>query len=119
MKLNTLDWDDGSAVIKGVVKVIDYVDESRWPNLVIEEEYFAHEHEIYIKYGNHLFFDDRIRTQYDGYFEFRNLIPGDYQVFLYSDDARRINESVVLKFEITITETEQVMDLGQITIEKL
>lgn len=119
VKLSTLDYDDGAAVITGEVKVIDYVDESRWPNLIIEEEYFAHEQEVFIRYGSHTYFDDRIRTQYDGRFEFRDLIPGDYQVFLYSDDARRINESVVLKFEITITEMDQVVDLGLITIEKL
>ncbi len=118
-KLTALDYDDGAAMIKGVVKVINYVDESRWPNMVIEDIAFAHEHEVYITYGNHTFYDDRIRTQYDGYFEFSNLIPGDYLIFLYSDDVTRVTDDVVLEFQVTISEFDQVVDLGEITIEKL
>lgn len=119
VKLSTLDYNDGAAIIKGVVKVIKYVDESRWPNLVIEYIDFAHEHEVYLKSGNHTFYDERIRTQHDGYFEFSNLIPGDYLVFLYSDDVTRVIKNVVLKFEVTISEFDQVVDLGEITIENL
>lgn len=118
-KLSTMDYDDGGAMIKGVVKVINYVDESRWPNMVIEDIAFAHEHEIYLTYGNHTFYDDRIRTQHDGYFEFSNLIPGDYLIFLYSEDITRVTEHVVLKFQVTISEFDQVVDLGEITIEEL
>lgn len=118
-KYTALDYDDGSAVIKGVVKVINYVDESRWPNLVIEDIAYAHEHEVYLTYGEHAFYDKRVRTQYNGYFEFSELIPGDYLIFLYSEDVTRTTEHVVLKFEVTITGFEQVVDLGEITIEKL
>lgn len=118
-KYTSLDYDDGAAVIKGVVKVINYVDESRWPNLVIEDIAYAHEHEVYLTYGEHAFYDKRVRTQYNGYFEFSELIPGDYLVFLYSEDVTRSTEHVVLKFEVTITDFGQVVDLGEITIEKL
>ena len=34
------------------------------------------EQEIYLTYNNHTFYDDRIRTQADGEFEFGGLIPG-------------------------------------------
>ncbi len=118
-KLTPLDYDDGAAVIKGVVKVINYVNESRWPNLVIEDIAFAHEQEVYLTFDNQAFYKDRIRTQFDGYFEFNNLIPGDYLVFLYSEDVTRVTEHVVLKFEVTINDFDQVVDLGEITIEKL
>jgi hypothetical protein len=118
VKLTTLKFDEGAAVIRGVVKLIDYVDESRWPNLVVDNIDFAYEQEIYLTYGNHTFYDDRIRTQHDGSFEFRNLIPGDYLVFLYSEDVTRVTDKVVLKFEVTITEMDQVVDLGEITIEE-
>ena len=118
-KLSTLDYDDGSAVIKGVVKVINYVNESSWPNLVVEDIAFAHEQEVYLTYGDHSFYDKRIRTQYDGYFEYNSLIPGDYLIFLYSEDVTKVTEHVVLKFEVTITGFDQVVDLGEITIEKL
>ena len=118
-KLTTLDFDDGTAMIKGVVKVIDYVDLSSWPDLVIEKTYYATEQEVYLTYNNHSFYDERIRTQSGGVFEFGGLIPGKYLVFLYSDDVTGESDKVTLEFEVTIENLEQVIDLGEITIDKL
>ncbi len=118
-KLTTLDYDDGAALIKGVVKVIDYVDGSIWPNLVIEKTYYATEHEVYLTYNNHTYYDDRIRTQAEGVFEFGGLIPGAYLVFLHSDDVTGESDKVTLTFEVTIDDLDQVVDLGEIIIEKL
>jgi len=118
-KLSTLDFDDGAAMIKGVVKVIDYVDLSTWPDLVIEKTYYATEQEIYLTYNNHTFYDDRIRTQTGGVFEFGGLIPGNYLIFLYSDDVTGESDKVTLEFEVSIHDLEQVVDLGEIVIEKL
>jgi len=115
-KSTTLDYNDGAAVISGVVRKTKYDKDSRWPNLVIEYIDFAHEHEVYITYGNHTFYDDRIRTQDDGYFEFKDLLPGKYRVFLYSEDVTRVTEHVVLQYEVTITEPDQEFDLGLIDI---
>lgn len=117
-KLSTLDFDDGSAVIKGVVKVINYVNTSQWPNLVVKDISYAMEQEVYLSYDNQDFYQERIRTQYNGYFEFGKLIPGEYLVFLYSDDVTGETDRVVLKHEVTISEFDQVVDLGEITIEK-
>ena len=117
-KITALDYDDGAAVIKGVVWEINYVNESRWPNLVVESEDYAYEHEVYLTYGNHSFYDERVRTQHGGYFEFSNLIPGDYLIFLYTEDVKRLTDKLVLEFEVTITERDQELDLGQITIER-
>jgi hypothetical protein len=118
-KLSVLDFDDGAATIRGTVKVIDYVDLSSYPNLVIEKTYFATEQEVYLTYNNHSFYDERIRTQTGGYFEFRQLIPGKYRVFLYSDDVTGEGDKVTLEFEVNINELDQVVDLGEIVIEKL
>jgi hypothetical protein len=118
-KLSTLDYDEGAAVIRGVVKEIAYDKDSRWPNLVVDYIDFAYEQEVYLTYGNHSFYDDRIRTQHDGSFEFSELIPGKYLIFLYSDDVTRETDRVVIKREVTITEMDQVVDLGEITIEKI
>jgi hypothetical protein len=118
-KLSTLDYDEGAAKIRGVVKEIVYDEDSRWPNLVVDYIDFAYEQEIYLTYGNHSYYDDRIRTQHDGSFEFNQLIPGKYLIFLYSDDVTRETDRVVIKREVTITEMDQVVDLGEITIEKI
>jgi len=117
--LSTLDYDEGAAVIRGVVREITYDKDSRWPNLVPVYDDFAYEQEIYLTYGNHTYYDDRIRTQHDGSFEFANLIPGKYLIFLYSDDVTRDTDKVVIKREVIITEMDQVVDLGLITIEKI
>ena len=118
-KLNTIDYDDGSAIIKGVVKVIDYVDSSVWPNLVIEKSYYATEQEVYLTYHNHTFYDDRIHTQGGGVFEFGGLIPGKYLVFLHSDDVTGESDKITLEFEVSIDDLDQVLDLGEIVIKKL
>lgn len=118
-KNTRLDYDDGTAVISGTVKKRKYDNDSRWPNLVIEYEDFAHEHEVYLTYGNHTFYDERVRTQDDGRFEFRNLIPGDYRIFLYSEDVTKVTEHVIKEYEVTITEFDQVIELDEITIEAI
>lgn len=114
-KLNTLDFDDGSAMIKGVVKEIDYVDGS----MVVESSYYVTEQEVYLSYNKHVFYDERIRTQEGGVFAFGGLIPGDYKVFLYSDDMSGAGQKVTLNFEVSIVDMDQVIDLGEIVIEKL
>jgi len=118
-KLTTLDFDDGTALIKGVVKVIDYVDLSSWPDLVVDKTYYATEQEVYLTYNKHTFYDERIRTQTGGVFEFGGLIPGNYLVFLYSDDVTGESDKVTLEFEVSIDDLDQVVDLGEIVIEKL
>lgn len=116
-KKTPLDFDDGTATIRGRVKVIDYVDGSTWPNLVIERSYYGVEQEVYLTYGSHTFYDKRIRSQHDGTFEFGNLIPGSYQIVLYSDDVRRDSDKVAVFIEASIASLEQVVDLGEIVIE--
>ena len=118
IQFRTLDWDDGDATIRGVVKLINYTNESVWPNLVVKDISFAQEQEVYLTYGKHTYFDERIRTQYDGSFEFRNLIPGEYKVFLYSEDVTGGTEDITITKNVTITESEQLIDLGEIIIEK-
>lgn len=118
-KKTTIEFDDGAAVISGVVKKIKYDNDSKWPNLVVEYIDWAHEHEVYITYGTHAFYDERVRTQDDGYFEFKNLIPGDYRIFLYSEDVTKVTEHVVLEYKVSITEADEKIDLGEITIEEI
>jgi len=118
-KSTALDWDDGSAKISGVVERTKYDNDSKWPNLVWEYTDFAHDHEVFILYGDDEYYSDRIRTSHDGYFEFANLIPGNYLVFLYSEDVTKVTEHVVLKYEVEITEFGQVIELGTISIEKI
>lgn len=117
-KLSSLDYNDGAATIRGVVRVIKYDNDSMWPNLVIEYIDYAYEKEVYLTYGHHTFYDKRIRTQHDGSFEFSGLIPGKYLIVLYTKDVTREKGWMPVKLEVSITEMDELVDLGEITIEK-
>ena len=117
--LKNINYNEGNAKIKGQVFLINYLNTSTYPNLVVKDTSYAQEQEIYLTYGNHEFYDDRIRTQYDGTFIFLNLIKGMYKVFLYSEDVSGGTEDIVVMFEIEITDENQSVDLGDIFIEQL
>ncbi len=119
VRYETLDFDDGSGVIKGIVKVTNYKNTSSWPNLEVKDITFAQEQEVYLVYGNHLYYDERIRTGYDGYFEFRNLIPGDYTVYVYSEDITGGTQDIAVTRQATIKEEGDVVDVGEMMIEQL
>ena len=50
-------------------------------------EYAAADQEVYIIYGDDLSYSERIRSSYNGIFEFRYLRPGKYRIFVYSKDS--------------------------------
>ncbi|MCX6244397.1 MAG: hypothetical protein NTU98_06790 [Bacteroidetes bacterium] len=54
---------------------------------VLEQEYYAPETWVYIIYGDDRDYGDRVRTNYDGTYEFRYMRPGSYHVYAYSKDS--------------------------------
>jgi hypothetical protein len=118
-QFEALDFDDGSATIHGVIILINYKNTSVYPNLEIKDTSFAQEHEVYLIYGAHKYYDERIRTGYDGYFEFRNLVPGDYEIYTFSEDVAGGTEDIPIIKKVTITEENQIIDLGVLYIEQL
>jgi hypothetical protein len=116
----SLNWDEGTSSVKGTVNVINYLNSSSYPNLEIKDITPAQEQEIYITYGNHPFYDERIRTSSDGSFMFQNLIKGKYHIFLYSEDITGGTAYDFVEKEFEITENEQDVVLKEIIyIKKL
>jgi len=115
----TLEFDDGSGKVSGVVKKINYKNTTAYPFLEIKDITFAQELDVYLIYGDHEYFDEQIETNYDGYFEFSNLIQGDYTVFMYSEDLTGGTEDIVIIKEGTITTEGEEIDLGEFTIHRL
>ena len=117
----TLSWNDGSAKIQGKIMLTNYKDnEKTYPNLDLDDITPAQEQEVYITYNNADFYNDRIRTQGDGTFEFSNLIKGSYTIFVYSEDViTRSTNDIVKKINIEITELNQVVIVDEIMIEKI
>jgi hypothetical protein len=72
----------GKATIKGKVYVKNYV------GTTLTSEFYGADYDVYIIYGeDNTFYDDNVKTSYDGSFEFRYLRPGIYKVFAYTDDS--------------------------------
>ena len=78
--------------------------------------------EVYIVYGEHVSPDDKVVTDYNGDFEFRNLRKGKYTVYAYSMDTTGQNpptidptKMVVLK-EVELTDNEDHAVVSDLTI---
>lgn len=75
--------EGGTSKITGKVYIRDYNSSFT----ILQDAFFAMEERIYIIYGDHTFYDDDIRTSYDGSYEFNYLRKGTYTIFAYSDDS--------------------------------
>lgn len=115
----TYDFDEGEATIAGKVMVVNYYNSTTWPNLIVKDITPAQDQEIYLVYGEHKQYDQRIRTNYDGTFAFTNLIKGNYLIYVYSEDVKGGTADIVIEKEVEITSKQQELTLEEITIEKL
>ena len=117
----SLDFDDGKASISGKVFEVTFTSSSRWPNLIVEDTLMATEKEIYLRYGNHSYYDERIRTQEDGSFYFNRLIPGEYTIYVFSEDKEKgTDQSIAVMQTITVNENEStIYPLSDFFIYKL
>ena len=84
--------------------------------------YSAEDQDVYIIYGNEdTFYDDNIKTSYDGSFAFPYLQKGKYTVFVYEDcptsDCPSGKKEILHTIEIT--KKKQTVDLDTIDIRKI
>ena len=84
--------------------------------------YSAEDQDVYIIYGNEdTFYDDNIKTSYDGSFAFPYLQKGKYTVFVYEDcptnDCPSGKKEILRTIEIT--KKKQTVDLDTIDIRKI
>tara|TARA_B100001559_G_scaffold301151_1_gene287874 strand:+ start:131 stop:523 length:393 start_codon:yes stop_codon:yes gene_type:complete len=100
----------GSVTIKGFV-----VERNHVGNAVFE--YPAADQDVYLIYGNeNSFYDDDIKTSFDGSFEFRYLQKGDYQVFVYEEDNAEPSGTSEILIPINASESNQIITLDTIYI---
>lgn len=113
-----VEGEGGTSMIKGKVIVEDY----NSTGTVLEGTYAGADEDIYILYGDDdTFYDDRIKTSYDGSFEFPFLENGDYTVYLYQDSLPLVAgapSNVAVKVATKISKRKSVIDLGEIVIKK-
>ena len=108
--------EGGNSSIFGKVYVKDY-------NLTFDQligEYYGPDEEVYIIYGDDLSYSERIRTSYDGTYEFKYLRPGRYKIYAYSDTLKSISPSGKIEKikEVEITDKNQDVEVEDIVIFK-
>ena len=106
----------GSSTIKGVIKA--KIDDGFGGVL---GTYFPAEEDVYIIYGGDsedTYFDDDVKTSYDGSFEFNYLEKGTYRIFVYSDNNSVFGGEEALIYEVEITDKKQTIEMDTIEIWK-
>ena len=95
----------GDASITGYVHVKKY--NSTFTQYI--SEYPGRDIYVYIVYGEHSGFDKRVKTDYNGNFEFPYLYKGKYTLYAYSRDSTLQDPSGTIPVirEIQITERKQ------------
>jgi len=108
--------EGGTASITGSVWVKNY----NSTFTLLEGEYAALEEDVYIVYGDHNYFDERTRTNYNGVFRFGNLRKGKYTVYVYSKDSTFTEPSgkLIQKAEVEVTKNGQELTLDEFIIIK-
>lgn len=108
--------EGGQATIKGKIWVQDWNSGFTIKN----GEYAAMDEDVYIIYGNNVSYNDRIKTNYKGEFEFKYLRKGQYTIYVYSKDNTLKSQSGDTSFVrmVEITSKKQILNIEQITIYK-
>lgn len=108
--------EGGNSSIKGTVWVRDF----NANFTVLNGAYAGYDEEVYIIYGDDVSYGDRIRTNYNGEFEFKYLRPGKYTVYLYSKDSTMQSQSgdITIVKEVEIADKKSTAELPEITIYK-
>mgnify|MGYP006186978557 FL=1 len=105
----------GGATIKGIIQEQKY---NALGNIIAE--YPGSDLDVYLIYGtSDQFYDDDVKTSYDGSFVFNYLQKGTYTIFVYEDDATQPSGKNVVKQTFEITEKGQEVDLGTINTRKI
>ena len=109
-----IDYDDGLATIHGKIRQITYSNNFIFPLDTID----AKETDVYLIYENQDYYIERTRTLHDGSFAFPNLLKGNYQVIVYSDNQLAPFDKIPVVEEVTIYEINQTVDVGVMQIVK-
>jgi len=80
--------------------------------------YPAPDEDVFIIYDGDRSYSQRIRTNYDGVYEFKYLRPGDYTIYAYSKDSTLTlpQEIYPVIREVTIDKNKQSVEVPDIKI---
>jgi len=106
--------EGGTSSIRGKVNVADY--NQTFTTLL--SEYDGADRDVYIIYGDHVTYNDNVKTGPDGVFEFNYLTKGRYTLYVYSKDSTLQSPSgeISMKYQVDITENKQVVEVPAFTV---
>jgi len=106
--------EGGNSTIYGKMTTYNY--NAEFTNL--RGIYPSADEDIYIIYGNDRSYSERVRTNYNGVYEFKYLRPGDYTIYAYSKDSTLtlISEMVAVIRNVTITDNKQTVEAEEMKI---
>jgi len=103
----------GNSTIYGKVFVKDY----NSTFTVLQEEYYGPYIYVMIIYGDDRDYGDRVRTNYDGSYEFKYLRPGNYKVYAFSKDSTlQTNALIGVVKDVQISKKKQEVQVPDIVI---
>lgn len=108
-----VDYDDGSSVLSGVLMEQEYVG-----SFPVNTPYPSQENEVYITYGDDAVYFDRMDTGFDGKYEFKDLIKGEYTIYAYSKCGTCVSVNDTVSYSIQITENNSVYTGDSLTLEE-
>jgi hypothetical protein len=105
--------EGGTSTITGRVFAKDY----NSTFTIFQGAFYAPDLWVYIIYGDQKDYGDRIRTSYDGTYEFRYLRPGTYHIYSYSKDSTlQSNAPLAVMQDVTLTRQYQSITATDIII---
>ena len=108
----------------GRASIVGHVEEEE--RLVLENPasvqgvYPATDQEVFLIYGDNVGPDDNVETNHEGNFVFPWLRPGDYTVYVYSEDTSGVTPTrdVAVVQHVTISSTNETVTLDTLRIFK-
>lgn len=104
----------GKSSITGKVYAIDMNNDFT----KVQSEYYSAKEDVYIVYGDDLFYSDKVETHYDGSFLFEHLNPGNYTVYVYSKDSSEQQDIIPVISTVTLSKKDELIVLDDFEIIK-
>ncbi|OWY24457.1 hypothetical protein C7N43_05765 [Sphingobacteriales bacterium UPWRP_1] len=106
----------GNAAIRGNVHAYHY----NSTFTVFIADYPAADEYVYIIYDNDFSYSDRVKTDYEGDFEFNYLYPGQYRIYVYSLDStlQAPSGKIAVVKDITINGNKDIVHTDTLKIFK-
>lgn len=109
---NNKEGEGGTGTVQGYVKLVQHPDDDYQLNV---DTIVAAKTDVFIVYGDEVYFGDDAETNPDGFYQFEYLTPGDYTVFSYSTLAS--GEKVTVSENVSL-ERGQVAEVPTLYIHE-